>query len=197
MENNKKPLTDEQLAILRAQNARLDEQNEKILAEMQKAEAEGKKVPESVWADGIPDNVEEKDKIKGDELLSMAVDYIMKNVIIQKGFKIEPGFPRPQFPNIVCKRDGVKYSIIIAPSVYPGFTSIDDKSRKTYAEATIKQDMIPLFASIGYRSIDSERAKAGLLLRGDVYVTTFPGFYVLNAEDNYTFDVNKAPMFRP
>ncbi|MCR5112469.1 MAG: hypothetical protein K6A63_00875 [Acholeplasmatales bacterium] len=197
MENNKKPLTEEQLATIHAQNERLDAQNEKILAELQKAEAEGKKVPESVWADGIPENLSDNDKIKGDELLSMAVDYIMKNVIIKKGFKIEPGFPRPQFPNIVCKRDGAKYSIIIAPSVYPGFTAIDDKSRKTYVEATVKQGLIPLFASVGYRSIDGERAKAGLLLKGDVYVTTFPGFYILNDEDSYTFDVNKASMFRP
>ena len=80
--------------------------NKEVKEKLAKAEAEGQKVPESVWADGIPDKVEEKDKIPQDELMSMAVDYIMTNVIIPKGFKIEPGFPRPQYPNIICKRDG-------------------------------------------------------------------------------------------
>ena len=68
-------------------------------------------IPESVWADGVPANIEDKDRISPEELHNMAIDYVMKKVIIPKGFKIEQGFPRRDFPNIVMKRDGVVVKI--------------------------------------------------------------------------------------
>ena len=44
---------------------------------------------------------------------------------------------------------------------------------------------------------DEERAKARLLLRGDIFITTFPGFIVLDDKETQEFDVKKAEMFRP
>ncbi|MBQ6782680.1 MAG: hypothetical protein IJP63_01580 [Acholeplasmatales bacterium] len=171
--------------------------NKEVKEKLAKAEAEGQKVPESVWADGIPDKVDEKDKIPQDELMSMAVDYIMTNVIIPKGFKIEPGFPRPQYPNIICKRDGLKYSIVIVPCLYPAFITIDDKSRLEFVKTCKQNDLIPLYAAVGYRSYDEERAKARLLLRGDIFITTFPGFIVLGDKETQNFDIKTTEMFRP
>lgn len=171
--------------------------NKKIKEKLANAEAQGEKVPESVWADGIPEKLSDSDKIPSDELMSMAVDYIMKNIIIAKGFKIEPGFPRPQYPNIMCKRDGIKYSMIIIPCIYPQFVTIDDESRINFVKTCKENNVIPLYAAIGYRSYDEERAKAGLILRGDIFITTFPGFIVLNDEKKQSFDVSKTEIFRP
>ena len=171
--------------------------NRRVKEQLQNAESKGENVPESVWADGVPENIKESDKVPNDEILSMAVDYIMKNVVIAKGFKIEPGFPRPEFPNIICKRDGIKYSIVIAPCVYPSFVTIDDKSRIDYVKNCKANNLIPLSAAVGYRSYDEERAKARLLLKGDLFITTFPGFIVLGDGKTQTFNINEAEMFRP
>ena len=38
------------------------------------------KIPESIWADGIPETIDEKDKINQEQLHAMAVDYITKNI---------------------------------------------------------------------------------------------------------------------
>ncbi len=170
------------------------------------------KIPESIWADGIPETIDEKDKINQEQLHAMAVDYITKNIIIPKGFKIEPGFPRKDFPNIICKRDGVIYAIAIFPSVYPHFVAMNEEFRAKYVELckTMKKnineskeegkpdvEVVPLFAPVGYKSIDDERANASIVLRGDVFKTSFPGFVVLtDAPHQDPAPVNNE-LFRP
>ena len=57
-----------------------DKISSQILGELDEAQKAGKNVPESVWAPGIPSNIKEEDKVKKDELLSMAVDYLMIKV---------------------------------------------------------------------------------------------------------------------
>ena len=89
-------------------------------------------VPESIWADGCPENIEEKDIIQQEELHAMAVDYVVKNVLIPKGFKLEQGFPRRQFPNIVCKRDGELYCIVVFPSVFQHNKLLDIQQLTNY-----------------------------------------------------------------
>ena len=42
-------------------------------------------VPESIWAAGVPENVNPDDVLNMDLLVSMAVDYLMKNIIIVTG----------------------------------------------------------------------------------------------------------------
>ena len=174
-----------------------DKISSQILGELDEAQKAGKNVPESVWAPGIPSNLKEEDKVKKDELLSMAVDYLMINVVIKYGFKIEPGFPRSDFPNIMMKKDGVKYAVIVAPSVYPQYITIDDKSRLNVVDMSKKAGVVTLFAPVGYRSVESDRAKAGLLLKGDLYLTTFPGFIELNDQPHQSLSVRDATFWRP
>jgi hypothetical protein len=170
-------------------------------------------MPESIWADGIPQNLEEKDKITQEQLHAMAVDYITKNIILPKGFKIEPGFPRKDFPNIICKRDGTIYAIVVFPSVYPNFVAINDEFRLKIMDLCKKMEadvnktrkekeqpetkIVALFAPVGYKSIDDARAEAQLILRGDVFKTSFPGFVVLtDAKHQDPAPVNNE-LFRP
>lgn len=44
---------------------------------------------ESIWADGCPENVKDEYKLNIGELLSFAVDYIVKVFCIPEGFKVE------------------------------------------------------------------------------------------------------------
>ncbi|MCR5231502.1 MAG: hypothetical protein K6B64_02545 [Acholeplasmatales bacterium] len=154
-------------------------------------------IPESVWADGVPKNIEEKDIIKPEELHSMAIDYVMKKVILPKGFKIEQGFPRRDFPNIVMKRDGVLYMVVVYPSVFPNYVTMTDEFGMKIVEGAKKFDAVPLYAPVGYKSIDQERAKASLTLKGDVFQTTFPGFIKLTDAEKQDFNVKPEELFRP
>ena len=170
-------------------------------------------IPESVWADGVPANIEEKDIIKQEELHSMAIDYVMKKVILPKGFKVEQGFPRRDFPNIVMKRDGVLYMVVVFPSVYPNYVTMNDEFRLKVVDLCKKMEkdvnankkdknqpdskIVPLFAPVGYKSIDEARANASIVLRGDVFKTSFPGFVVLtDAPHQDPAPVNNE-LFRP
>ena len=174
---------------------------------------ENEQMPESIWADGVPANIEDKDKITQEQLHAMAVDYITKNIILSKGFKIEPGFPRRDFPNIVCKRDGVVYSIVVFPSVYPNFVAMNDEFRLKVVDLGKQMEkslndnkkdplqpdakVVSLFAPVGYKSVDDERANAQLMLRGDVFKTSFPGFVVLTDAKHQDPAPANNELFRP
>lgn len=180
---------------------------------MENKELNEQNMPESIWADGIPENIKEEDKITQEQLHAMAVDYITKSIVIAKGFKLEPGFPRKDFPNIICKRDGTIYAIVVFPSVYPNFVAINDDFRLKVVDLCKQMEknvndnrtdktapeskVVPLFAPVGYKSIDDERANASLILRGDVFKTSFPGFVVLtDAKHQDPAPVNNE-LFRP
>ena len=154
-------------------------------------------MPESIWADGIPENIKDEDKISNEQLVIMAVDHIVKTIIIPKGFKLEQGFPRKDFPNIICKKDGVLYTITVIPSVYPNFVALNDDFRLQIVDISNKINATALFAPVGYRSVDEERAKAQLVLRGDVFQTAFPGFVVLTDEPNQDIRPVNNKLFRP
>ena len=154
-------------------------------------------IPESIWADGVPENIEDKDRISPEELHGMAIDYVMKKVILPKGFKVEQGFPRKDFPNIVMKRDGVIYMVVVFPSVFPSYATPNDDFRLKVVENAKKFDAVALYAPVGYKSIDEERAKAQLTLKGDVFQTMFPGCIVLNDQEHQDFNVKPEELFRP
>ena len=154
-------------------------------------------VPESIWAPGVPEKINEDDKLQMDQLVSMAVDYLMKNVIIPKGFKIEDGFPRRELPNIVMKKDGEQYAMIVIPSIFPHYTVINDELRLKFVGICKERNVMPLMAPVGYMSIDEARAKASIALKGDVFKTTFPGFVILNDSEHQDLGIKPDNMFRP
>ena len=158
---------------------------------------DNKKEIESIWAAGVPQHIEENDKIKPEELHIMAINFVMENCLLKKGFVIEEGFPRKEFPNIVCKKDDKTYAIIVYPSVYPHFVGLNDEFRLQFMDMCKKNNAIGLYASVGYRSIDEERAKAVLVLKGDVFQTLFPGFIVLTDEEKQDMMVPVEQLFRP
>ena len=154
-------------------------------------------VPESIWADGVPEKINESDVITLENMVAMATDYLMKNVVIPGGFKVDDGFPRKEIPNIVMKKNGKTYAVVICPSLFPKYTMINDELRLKLVQICKERDTIALMAPVGYMSIDDARAKAGLALRGDVFKTTFPGFIELNDEPNQDLSLRKEILIRP
>lgn len=154
-------------------------------------------VPESIWAEGIPEKIEDKDKLDMDNLVALATDYVMKNVVIPRGFKIDDGFPRKEIPNIVMKRDGEAYAVVIVPSVYPNYVVISNELRLQVVKICKERNITPLMAPVGYMSIDEARGKAGIALKGDVFKTTFPGFLILTDEENQDMALKPEKLFRP
>ena len=152
---------------------------------------------ESIWADGCPEHVNEEDKMKPEELHVMAIDYVVKNILLKKGFKIEQGFPRKEFPNIVCKKDDKVYAIVVFPSVFPNYVILRDEFRLDFVRMANEKGCIPLYAPVGYKSIDEERAKASMVLKGDVFLTTCPGFIILTDEEKQNLNVKQEDLFRP
>ena len=155
-------------------------------------------MPESVWADGIPENLKEEDKLTLELLVGMATDYLMKNIIIPLGFKVEEGFPRKELPNIVMKKNGEEYAIIICPSVLPRYTVVNNEVRIKFVNLCKERNVKPLMAPVLYASIDEERAKAGIALKGDVFKTRCPGFIILTdeAEQDLSF-ADEKNLYRP
>ena len=130
-------------------------------------------VPESIWADGVPANIKDEDRLTQDDLLGMAIDYVMNAIIIEKGFKIERTFPRITPPQIVCKKDGVVYAIVVAPAIYPETSWLKDDFRLEFYKKATEQKIIPLFAPVSFESIDKDRAEARVALKGDVFKNHF------------------------
>ncbi len=158
---------------------------------------ENNNIPESIWAPGVPEKINDDEVLNMDNLVSMAVDYVMKNVVIPKGFKIDDGFPRREIPNIVMKRDGEVYAIIVIPSIFPNYTVINDELRLKFVGICKERNVKPLMAPVGYMSIDEARAKASLALKGDVFKTTFPGFVILDDSEKQDLGIKPENMFRP
>ena len=154
-------------------------------------------MPESIWADGVPKNLKEEDKLTTKEIFKMAVNFITKNVLLEKGVMIENGFPREDFPNIVCKRDGITYAIVVLPSIYPNYSFPTDEFRLQLVELCKKMNTTPLFAPVGYQSVDEARAKESLMLKGDVFKTQFPGFVYLTDEEKQDPKISVDKLFRP
>lgn len=137
-------------------------------------------VKESIWADGVPQNVDESFKITQLELLNMAVKQVVENYAIPNGFKVEGvNAQLGVFPNIILKRNDVIYAILAIPFVYPQYLYINDEVRLEMVKFVKSYNGIPLFAPIGFRSTDKDRAEASMMLKGDTFETLFKGFIKL------------------
>ena len=126
----------------------------------------------------------------------MAIDYVCKNVLAKNGYLFYKGFPRLEFPNVVVTKDDKNYGIVILPSVFPNVTGINDEFRLAVVESCKKNNCTPLYGTVGYKSIDEARAKAGMMLKGDVFYTSFPGFVLLTAEEHQNLQVPKDQLIQ-
>ncbi len=148
---------------------------------------------ESIWAAGCPQNVKEEQKLSFQDLLVLGVDYIVKQFALKRGFKIEVAQANIQkLPNIVLKRNDVLYAIAVVPFVYPNYAYLKDEIRIQLVHNVKAYNAIPLYAPIGFRSTDSERAKASMALKGDTFDILFRGFIQLNDKESQNLIVENT-----
>ena len=140
---------------------------------------------ESIWADGCPENVLEEDKLQPNELLRMGINFVVEKCLLPNGFKIEKVADKlNQLPNIVAKRNNTIYGIAVVSSVYPTVMKLNDNVRIQFAKLCEENKMVPLYAPVGFRSIDEARANASMTLKGDLFKTSFVGFIKLTKDLN-------------
>ena len=140
---------------------------------------------ESIWADGCPQNVDEKMKINIQELMLMGIDFFVKKYAIPNGFKIEQTNGKlGLLPNVIIKKDNVVYGVAIVPFIFPKYGMLTDGARISMVKTLKEQNVIPLFAPIGFMSTDKERAKAEMALKGDTFNIMFRGFIELTDEEH-------------
>lgn len=155
-------------------------------------------IKESIWADGCPKNVKEEMKLNNQDLLLLAVDYVVKNVAIPNGFKIEQAVAKlGMYPNIVMKKDEQLYAVVVVPFLYPNFGFIQDKIRVEIVNDVKKYNAKPLCAPVGLKSTDNERAEAQMALKGDTFMYLCRGFVELtDAEYQNPFEsLDQFKMF--
>lgn len=137
-------------------------------------------IRESMWADGVPQNVKEEFKLNLQDLLLLAVDYTVKNMCIPNGFKIEQAMAKLGYmPNIVMKKNDQLYFVCVVPFLYPNYGLINDRVRIDVVKNAKANNAICLMAPVGFKSIDKKRAEAGLALKGDVFEYLCRGFFEL------------------
>lgn len=140
---------------------------------------------ESIWADGIPQNITDDKKLEFKDLLLMAVDHIVKNYAVVNGFKIEQVNAKPEvLPHIIMKKNDKIYTVIVLPFLYPNYGSLNEEVRISFVKKMNELEAVALFAPVGFASTDKERAKASLALKGDTFNLLFRGFVVLTDEPN-------------
>ena len=127
---------------------------------------------ESIWADGVPQNLKKEDVLTNEQLNEMAVDFTCK-YLIRNGFKLNLNFPRREAPQIFCKKDGKTYGVFVMGSPFPNGVWINPNVREQIYNDSITHKFIPLFSNVLYGSKDPAKLKAGLLLKGDIFDVTF------------------------
>lgn len=139
---------------------------------------------ESIWADGIPPKIEEKDKLEPKAVLQLCIQFVMENIIKDKGYKllaIQDNIN--QFPNLEVLKENKKYAIAIIPCIYPYFMPKNDKLRIGFAKAAKEKNYIPVICPIPIRSIDHERAEASVYLKGDLFQFANIGQIIITDEE--------------
>ena len=131
-----------------------------------------------------------------DELLYLSCRFLVNNYLKQNNFEIENGFPRKAYPNIVCKKDGVTYGIVVIPSVFPNYEIMTDNFRIKTVDVSKKENAVALFAPVGLKSNDEERASQQVILKTDDFKVYFPGFIVLTDDEKQNLEIKASEFVR-
>lgn len=146
---------------------------------------------ESIWADGIPSKIEEKDLLEPKAVLQMCIRFTLEHILKDKGYEITSVQDDPNlFPNIEAKKEKKKYAIAVIPCIYPHFMAKNDALRIGFAKASIEKNYTPVLCPIPIRSIDKERAEASVYLKGDLFQFANLGQIILTTEASQEISPN-------
>lgn len=140
---------------------------------------------ESIWADGVPSKIENKDRLEPRAVLNMCVRFVLENILNRKKYDILAAQDDPNLlPNIEVKLEDRKFAIAVIPCIYPYFIPKNDQLRIGFAKAAKEKGYIPVICPIPIRSIDKDRAEASIYLKGDLFQFANIGQIIATEEDN-------------
>ena len=139
---------------------------------------------ESIWADGIPAKIEDKDRVEPKTVLNMCIHYVIEYIIKGKNYEILSAQDELNiYPNIELKQGNEKYAVAVIPCIYPYFMPKNDKLRIGFAKAAKEKNYIPVICPVPIRSIDNERAEASIYLKGDLFQFANIGQIIVTEEE--------------
>ncbi|MDE7385364.1 MAG: hypothetical protein K2M84_06365, partial [Anaeroplasmataceae bacterium] len=125
---------------------------------------------ESIWADGVPAKIEDKDRLEPRNVLNMCIHYVVEYILKGKNYEVLSAQDDPTlFPNLEVKEGNKKYAIAVIPCIYPYFMPKNDKLRIGFAKAAKEKGYIPVICPVPIRSVDQARAEASVYLKGDLF----------------------------
>ncbi|MDE5855777.1 MAG: hypothetical protein K2H06_01890, partial [Anaeroplasmataceae bacterium] len=125
---------------------------------------------ESIWADGVPSKIEDKDRLEPKAVLNMCIHFVIEYILKGKNYVILSAQDDPNlFPNLELKQGSKKYAVAVIPCIYPYFMPKNDKLRIGFAKAAKEKKYIPVLCPIPIRSMDKDRAEASIYLKGDLF----------------------------
>lgn len=138
---------------------------------------------ESIWADGVPAKIDDRDRIEPKGILQMCIRFAIENILNKEDYKITAVQDNPNvYPNIELIHNDIKYAIAIVPCIFPYFIRNNDELRIGFAKAAIEKNYVPVICPIIIRSIDDERANQSIYLKGDLFKFANIGQKILNTE---------------
>ncbi|MDE6241606.1 MAG: hypothetical protein K2M08_04175 [Anaeroplasmataceae bacterium] len=140
---------------------------------------------ESIWADGIPAKIEDKDKLEPRSVLNMCIHYVIEYILKGKNYEILSVQDDPNFlPNIELKEGDKRLAVAVIPCIYPYFMPKNDELRIGFAKAAKEKNYIPVICPVPIRSIDQARAEASIYLKGDLFQFANLGQVIVTEEEN-------------
>lgn len=128
------------------------------------------------WGYGIP-NYSQNDLMSKREILDFAIFAILQYEVSNGNYTcISYNNSLTTFPNIILEKNDKKYAVWVKASVAPikeKITEYEIIQMKNFINRF--NDIIPLFASVGIGSIDSERFDKSIALIGDGYYINYTG----------------------
>lgn len=130
------------------------------------------------WGEGIPEYTED-DLMEGLELNAFCTES-MARYLQGHGFHISGLVTDKEPTQIIAEQGGKRYFIVVAGAVSPKIGKLSCKTKTAFSAYCNEQKIIPMLAPVGVKSVDPQRAEAGLALRYDRFYFDFNGLQPLD-----------------
>lgn len=125
---------------------------------------------ESIWAAGVPKVLHEEDLLEPKAILNMCIKTVLDTKVVPNHYQVlAVNDSLNSFPNIVIQKEKTVYALAVIPCIYPHYMPKNDAFRIQFANHCLKQHHIPLICPVTLYSVDEERMKHSVLLKGDLF----------------------------
>ena len=122
---------------------------------------------------GIPEYTED-DLLRGQELHKFCAEFVVKTMRDRMGYEIE-GIVDGTPVQVIAKKDGMRYAVMVAGNVYPEFGTASFFFKKRFSDFYKANGTVPMFAPVSIMPNDPARMKARLALKNDSYYCNYTG----------------------